>query len=687
MIKKKLILVLFLSIVVGGLIGVEEVGAYTLTLSTSGAQSIDVSTNGTGTAISADTVNVTTTCHDGYNLTLATSVNDNNLYLNGSTSNNTAGTYFAPSDGVTALSSARNTWGFYMPANGNDVPTANSVFNPVPMIGNPVTLKTPSQTASDGDINDTFSVYYGVSVSSSMTAGTYKMKKDGNNNDGSLVYYATLAEDCFKYTIHFDPTGSSTGMNITGTGTVADQRIIPGVTTNLTAEVFGNPTVGETPYYFTGWNTDRYGTGMSLSSGQSILDYPFVGSSITLYAQWTDCPPNRFCYRTSDNGLNVMGTMGQQEIAGTDTSAVLLASNFSRYQHGFAGWSDRLYRGSRETIYGPNETVEFDANAYQNAGRDFYAVWVYSVGNFQNWTCPNNDTMPIGTVTALTDQRDNDAYAVAKLADGNCWMIENLRLDFDASGNSNGSLAQGYGGQFAGLPIPESPWADDSTIFNSLYSTDGVNSTIAIGADNASYRFPRYNQVNTPTSLSARPQNPTTNTATNSASGAGMYSFGNYYTWAATVADTTNYTSNNQSVTASSICPRGWRLPRGGNKSRIENYDDNDFWNLIVDGLNNGVNPANYADTSRPYYNSAGEAGPILNKLRSFPNNFVLSGGIYGGTYTYRGSNGRYWLSTNNSYINGYSSYVSPTAIYPGTNINAKYYGWTVRCMQNSSGS
>ena len=52
--------------------------------------------------------------------------------------------------------------------------------------------------------------------------------------------------------------------------------------------------------------------------------------------------------------------------------------------------------------------------------------------------------MQIGETTALTDNRDNQTYAIAKLADGNCWMIENLRLDntpeLSASNTNNPAL-------------------------------------------------------------------------------------------------------------------------------------------------------------------------------------------------------------------------------------------------------
>ena len=66
-----------------------------------------------------------------------------------------------------------------------------------------------------------------------------------------------------------------------------------------------------------------------------------------------------------------------------------------------------------------------------------YAVWLKASGIMQDWDgCTSmtaatysNGTITPGSVVALTDYRDNETYAVAKLEDGSCWMIENLRTD------------------------------------------------------------------------------------------------------------------------------------------------------------------------------------------------------------------------------------------------------------------
>ena len=402
-----------------------------------------------------------------------------------------------------------------------------------------------------------------------------------------------------------------------------------------------------------------------------ILVHP--ATEIPLHEETTEA--GKICYYP--NGSNVLGSMGCQTITASTTNATLLASNFSRDGYGFAGWSTTYDYSDSEGFYGPQEYIEFPAGTYtgQNNGLSLYAHWIRSTGNLQDWTgCP---FLPEGAVTALTDQRDNETYAVAKLADGNCWMIENMRIENTATtGATNIALAQGYETGFTGLADPEAPWSDSGsyTDANSLYSTDGSTANTITGS-NPTYLFPRYNNLNTPTSVSDRPSNPTTNSAINSTSKASMYSYGNYYTWAAAAANTTETSTGDYNT--KSICPKGWSLPRGGNKSREAT---NDFWSLIVTGLNNGTKPANYDSSAAPYYTGSTEGTPVSNALRAYPNNFVYSGYIEYGSVFSRGSSVSYWSSTANNSSIVYYLYFSSTYVNP-TYYNNKVKGNAIRCI------
>ena len=409
------------------------------------------------------------------------------------------------------------------------------------------------------------------------------------------------------------------------------------------------------------------------------------------------CEQNKICYNVNSLGPTE-GTMGKQtkddsnkDITGGST-VTLLASNFSRTGYGFAGWSD-VYdyaTNSSAHFYGPQETITTPSD--MSNGLPLYAVWVKSEGSLQDTakvaelcgtgsnalvTAPTDGTANLDSVSALTDGRDNQTYAIAKLADGKCWMIENLRLESTNSDNSTGALAQGYGtsatyGNFSGLADAESTGFTSTYTANSLYysGTQEGTASIDIGtSDYPGYRMPRYNNINT----STRASSPTSN-------GVAMYSYGNYYTWHAAIADLTYNGTNNQSATNTSLCPTGWRLPQGGNKTRIESNDDNDFWNLTVDALNGGTNPANYDSDAHPYYTGTAEAGPVADKLRSYPNNFLYSGNFDTSSARYRGSNGYYWSSTASSSYNSYRLSLTSSSVYPGNNSNTKYNGYSIRC-------
>ena len=410
------------------------------------------------------------------------------------------------------------------------------------------------------------------------------------------------------------------------------------------------------------------------------VKYTMVHSASAIPEREEACQAGKICYY--GQGSNVVGTMGQQTASSNNADVTLLASNFSRTGYGFAGWSDKYdYATNPDAhFYGPNE--DFTTPSTQTTtGTSLYVVWVKSEGSIQDTsivssicsrltTAPTDGTANLDSVSALTDQRDNQTYAIARLADGNCWMIENLRLDSAYTTGNNASLAQGYNSSFVGLAGSEEPalFANVTTA-NGLYSIDDSTEK-TISGSNQGYRFPRYNNVNT----SARTSTPTANTVA-------MYSYGNYYTWAAAIANTTAYTSNNTSVTDTSICPAGWHLPQGGSKTRIESNDDNDFWNLTVDVLNGGIKPANYSSSTTPYYNGSTEAGSVDKKLRSYPNNFVHSGNVYNGSVGYRGPNGYYWSSTAASSINAYGLYLKSSIVYPGTHSSNKFAGKVVRCV------
>jgi uncharacterized protein (TIGR02145 family) len=247
-------------------------------------------------------------------------------------------------------------------------------------------------------------------------------------------------------------------------------------------------------------------------------------------------------------------------------------------------------------------------------------------------------------------------------------MMENLRLD--TAGSSDSTKSQGFAGAFVGLADPESANFSNSTTANTL-NGNTLYSTSNITGSNQSSRFPRYNNVNT-ANRSASPSatdNRATATSTHSSSlSANIYGYGNYYTWAAALANTNDYTGPTATVdgktsetAGTSICPTGWKLPYGN-----------------VNG--NGT-------TSGGFYYLGTQLGATTNNeassriWRSYPNNNVYSGTFTTSSVSSRGGMAEYRTTTANSSSDAYDLRLYTASIHLNTTYS-KYYGITVRCIK-----
>ena len=400
-------------------------------------------------------------------------------------------------------------------------------------------------------------------------------------------------------------------------------------------------------YGLAGWDTNSTGTNIVYDKGQSVT----LSNDITLYTVWR--PTYNIQY--DGNGADT-GAMTNVRHTNTYENDVfdLFASNYSKAGYGFAGWSfdQNAQPGGSSRIYGPNEAITAPAPTTPGETKTLYAVWVQSAGNLQDWQ--GCSSMSIGDVTALKDTRDNQVYTVGKLADGNCWMMENLRLDNTYSDDS--TKAQGFGGVFNGLANPETSYFSGSTIANSLYTIDTSLTTLnIITGDNQDHRFPRYNNSNT----NSRATNPSVIDDRVNATSAhatslttATYSYGNYYTWAAAIANTENLAIIDTSQDTS-ICPAGWRLPPLSDFRSL----DTQLGTTISSEANSRV-------------------------WRSYPNNYIYAGRYDSSSAANRGYSAEYWSSSDSMQapLNAYKLSLSNTTNSPDSG-QRKYYGSLVRCV------
>jgi uncharacterized protein (TIGR02145 family) len=434
----------------------------------------------------------------------------------------------------------------------------------------------------------------------------------------------------------------------------------------------------------------------------------------------SDCPASSICY--APNASDIVGSMSTlgtttnltsvspkagKVSATSNAEIMLIAPNYSRPGYGFAGWSADFEADNSSTIYGPNETITVpDVSSH---GLILYPVWIASAGNLQGWSCSNSNLTQaptsgratLASMTALKDTRDNNVYAVARLADGKCWMVENLRLNAENSrGTDNISKAQGYGdatandqGKFIGLADSEdanftasTSSTTEPTTANSIYYAGTQSGTATINifqTDYAGFRMPRYNNNNTNMTTGATNSDGST-ALTDSYNGSGnnlrWFGYGNYYSWPAAIANTAYYTTysgtNGSDAAGTSICPKGWKLPLG--------YTSTGNINQGESNTANRVGSFSYLDRKLggTGANQSSDAGTTQSKKwRSFPNNFVCSGYFGSSSADGRSSYGYYWSSSANNSNLAYGLFLDSSHVHPGTNGYYKRNGQSVRCI------
>lgn len=253
-----------------------------------------------------------------------------------------------------------------------------------------------------------------------------------------------------------------------------------------------------------------------------------------------------------------------------------------------------------------------------------------------------NAIIGVGTFE-LEDERDGKHYLVRRLADGNCWMVQNLALDLDAV--ADGTITLNNTNTDLNT---KSSWSPDSATITSSF----VDAEDARMYDNGL----KYADTD--------PQTGNLVIATDStydASHATSY-IGNFYNWYAATAETgTPEMEGQNTFVDDSICAKGWKLPA----TRQDNGQA--FYTLVYGryGINNIMD------------NLAGVA-----KLAEIPLSFVPAGSVL--TQVSHLGQGLYM---SNQGSNSRPSYFSPLDYYTGSgNIYMpgsayKTTGGSIRCV------
>ena len=356
-------------------------------------------------------------------------------------------------------------------------------------------------------------------------------------------------------------------------------------------------------------------------------------------------------------------------VAGTDVSTVSLDGSTTVLTKAFAegdSVSIAATCNSNNKFAGWGLSPEFGAFADRNSASTTFTVGAndvtitahcgeYVMQNMTTTMCPTTPAVAI-------DSRDGHEYTVAKLADGKCWMLDNLDLDLTSStvvnkltsGNTNASetaltyLKNGGGSasdQWAidGLQLANWGTTPDYSFSQALVNRGGsCDSSL-----NASY----------PCVAPYQDANYTNNTVIASDNiGAGSYKIGTYYNYCAASAGSYCYGNGTSEGTPSGnaaydICPAGWRMPTGGASGEYQALA------TAIPGT------------------TAGDADSLQAQLST-----PVSGAYRSGTAYRQGTYGLFWSSTIYTATNMYRMHVSGTAVSSQSSDN-RTYGLSVRCI------
>lgn len=543
----------------GNQITTEVDGQYYVTLTTSDVNfSVAPSKNENAAKQRVD-VGVETNVAGGAKLYLAMGSNSNSLHLNGNTAQGSP-VIAAVADGTGVNNFAANTWGYS---------TDDQTYSAVPTAaGDPALLATVDGetvgSTSGSVISASIPVYYAAKVDTSIPAGSYSNRVTYSAVvDGGITTEATLTS------IKVD------GQDVDEIQGGKANTIL--VTTNMRVQPYGTPRV-----YYRTTNPSGYAECGEVIVSSNEAGYMTVQCTAT---------PNQ-----GATGVTLYITPKGSENDAFCTDGTYPADS-NQCQAGDWKWGEFVV-GLPDIVVPPRQMSE--ASTMQEVTAEFCAsVTMESPGN----------------TARLRDVRDNKYYWVARLADGNCWMTQNLDLNLtdgqvldpdttDVVSDWNPGVTTYTVLNVNEFNVPNQSWDPGMAVWKGPYISGSCDPQYSLfDTECAEYWLnvsSGWSPVDEYRNSGAIYNN---DTKTYDA----HYLTGNYYSFSAATAS--SYPAGGGTAT-SSICPKNWKLPVANTS------DDGGFQNLFEKtNMSAGAAPksplflvrAGYV--GKYYLTSAGEAG------------------------------------------------------------------------------
>ena len=478
----------------------------------------------------------------------------------------------------------------------------------------------------------------------STTTGNLSRKLSGRKSGRTTTYSSwytksyTVSGDTVKFHFRSNSSGNYYGYYAIITANDRYDR-------SVSSGEYATPT-GTNPF-FHGWSTTQTTPGGGLPSDVEYTNESEIlakmpgdeGETKTFYAVWQQGYPITFTMDSNVTKIDVLDASGAT--VGTITSSgqsLVLAQGDTytlkpTYATGYTYKTITKTSGSG-TVGGRSFTV--------GTGSATINFTSQTIPNMQNYSC--SSLANIGDMIDVKDTRDNEVYLIGKLADGKCWMLENLNI---AGGTALSSTDTDFESTYT-LPTTNGWTTSSGKLVLPASSTSGFST------NNYAYVYNSGNKENCGASGQNTP----------------CYS---YYSWGAATLGSGRSISADNTDAPYSICPKGWKLPTAYTTSASNWQTTSDFYVMAHQyGLDSTTSTS---ESDSDFYNQAGPG--------TLPN-FLLAGDYDGGSFNDGGSSGSYWSATSYSNTNiarrlrFYSSSVNSAGY------NTRGVGASVRCVLGS---
>ena len=520
-----------------------------------------------------------------------------------------------------------------LPANVNDSSYAETVV---------LSSTTPTRTgynftgwclgaASSSNITTSAGV---DSCSSTTYSAGGNLTLDQTANTNTYHLYAMWSLKTYNVTVNFAGSGVSSVTFTNSTYGNATTVTSSGGTTSLKHGVsYAITMTFSSGYEFVSWATASNGTLGSTSANPTT--YTVTGTSTLTATGKSSGYPLKINFGTGIYGVMVKSgslTGNSMGVVTTSGGTVTLTSTSTKYYllplyksgYTFSSWSASGGTATSDSnnygyyYYTGNDSVTNTATI--SATTLTTAITSTSLTAMQNLSASTCTHAP----KAVRDTRDNAVYYIQRLADGKCWMLENLRL----GSTSTISLTTSNTNSNGNYTLPASGTKCFYTTTNCDSSGDSTHTGYTVAAINTASK-----------------------TTTKTGYGPGRNYVGVYYNYCAASAGTI-CTASNSNNASYDICPAGWKMPTTTSSN-------------------------NYAGSYYYLYNTGYKANQdAFRYALSTP----LSGHFSNGSAGYVGAYGNFWSATRINDTTVYSLFVSSSYVGPAAD-DSRDVGNSIRCL------